>query len=52
MTSEKMFLECHQVVEGIDAPQIAGVDQAHEYVPDERSVLRLKEEGIFVRIDG
>ena len=42
-----MLLEGYQVVEGIDAPQVAGVDQAHEHIPDEGAVFSLVEERVF-----
>jgi len=47
-----MFLEGHQVVEGIDAPQVAGVNQAHEHITDERAVFGLVEERVFPVEDG
>lgn len=42
-----MFLEGHQVIEGIDAPQVAGVDQAHEHIANERAMLGFVEQTIF-----
>ena len=42
-----MLLEGYQVVEGIDAPKVAGVDQAHEHIPDEGAVFSLVEERVF-----
>ncbi len=42
-----MLLEGYHVVEGIDAPQVAGVDQAHEHIPDEGAVFSLVEERVF-----
>src|SRR3990172_7712561 len=42
-----MFLESNQVVEGIDIPQIAGVNQTHEHIADERAVFGLVEERVF-----
>jgi len=42
-----MFLERHQVVEGIDASQVAGVNQAHEHITDEGAKIGFVEKGIF-----
>jgi hypothetical protein len=42
-----MFLEGHQIVEGIDIPQVAGVNQAHEHITDECAVFGLVEERVF-----
>ena len=47
-----MLLEGHQVVEGIDIPQVAGVDQAHEHIADEGAVFGLVEERVFPVEDG
>ena len=47
-----IFLKGHQVVERIDAPQIAGVNQAHEHITDERAVFGLVEERVFPVEDG
>lgn len=47
-----MLLEGDQVVEGIDAPQIAGVDQAHEHIADEGAMLGPVEERVFSVEDG
>ncbi len=47
-----MLLQFGQVVEGIDAVQFAGVDQAHEQVADAGAVLGLVEVGIFAMKDG
>jgi len=47
-----MFLESHQVVEGIDMPQVAGVYQAHEHITYERAVFGLVEQTIFPVEDG
>ena len=47
-----MFLEGHQVVEGIDIPQVAGVNQAHEHITDEGAMLGLVEKGVFPVEDG
>ena len=45
-------MEGHQVVEGIDIPQVAGVDQAHEHIADERAVFGFVEQTIFSMEDG
>jgi hypothetical protein len=42
-----MLLESNQVAEGIDAPYVAGVDQAHEHITDNRAVFGLVEQTIF-----
>ena len=42
-----MFLEGRQVIEGIDMPQVAGVDEAQEHIADKGTMLGLIKEGIF-----
>jgi hypothetical protein len=42
-----VFLEGRQVIEGIDMPQVAGMDQAHEHIADKGAMLSLIKEGIF-----
>jgi hypothetical protein len=43
----RMFLQGRQVIEGVDLPQVAGVDQAHEHIADEDAMLGFVEEGVF-----
>ena len=42
-----MLLKSSQVIEGVDALQTTGVDQAHEEITDISAVAGLKEQGIF-----
>jgi hypothetical protein len=42
-----MLLESHQVIEGIDLRQVAGVDQAREQIADKQPVPGLVKEGVF-----
>jgi hypothetical protein len=44
-------LSFRQVVEGVDVREFAGVDQAHEQVPDFGSVQRAIEECIFAAME-
>ena len=41
-----MMVQGHEVVEGIDAIELAGVDQAHEEVADLGSVERFVTQGV------
>ena len=43
----RMFLQGRQVIEGVDLPQIAGMDQAHEHIADEGAMLGFVEQTIF-----
>jgi len=42
-----MFLQGRQVIEGVDLPQVAGVDQTHEHIADEGAMLGFVEQTIF-----
>ena len=44
---EGMYLEGHQVVERINIPQVAGVNQAHEHITDECAILGFVKQTIF-----
>ena len=48
----RMFLDGHQVLEGIDIHQVAGMNQAHEHITDECAVFGLVEQTIFPVEDG
>ena len=42
-----MFLEGRQVIERVEFPQVAGVDQAHVHIADKGAMLGFVEESIF-----
>jgi hypothetical protein len=42
-----IFLEGNQIFEGVDASQVAGVDQAHEDIADQGAELRLEKQRVF-----
>src|SRR3974390_321996 len=42
-----VFLQCGQVVEGIGITELAGVDEAHEQVPNMGTVLSFVEERVL-----
>ena len=47
-----MALQLDQVVEGVGAAQLTGVNQTHEQVTDSSAVQRLIEEGVLAVQDG
>ena len=47
-----MFLKCCKIIKGINPSQIAGIDQAHEQIPNARTIFSFIKQGIFAMQDG